>query len=329
VTELTTGTQITRLIAIHAKALNDTPRHQINGHSLATSARLNLSASHPFPLQPNAMRPQPAPFSPIREAFTAAFLGLRDGFSFRMIAFSLGLWAGALALWAVILVFAWAQVKAAAAFLTAWSLLGIFRLFPSWLPATAQEKITNVPLADGANVLLGSITFNTATWIMLVLLILIAVYATVRIAVEFLLMPVIRKTVEKHYPPFPPRPPYSLIYSVTNVAKTGALAVLLGLPFLLIPVANVALLFVLFGYLNVRTLVNEALDGLATRDEQRLLIRRARLRMIFLGTLLGGAPAIPILGLMTPAWVGAATCHLCLRELLALRNAPPTSAPPA
>jgi uncharacterized protein involved in cysteine biosynthesis len=145
------------------------------------------------------------------------------------------------------------------------------------------------------------------------------VYATVRIEVEFLLMPVIRKVVEKHYPPFPPRPAYSLITSVANVAKTGALAIFLGLPFLLIPVANVVLLFVLFGYLNVRTLVNEALDGLATRDEQRLLIRSTRLRMIFMGTLLGGAPAIPLLGLMTPAWIGAATCHLCLRELRQLR----------
>ncbi len=274
------------------------------------------------------MRPPPSAFSPIREAFTCALLGLRDGFTFRMIAFSLGLWAGALALWAILLVFAWTPIKTAAAFLTAWSLLGLFRLFPNWLPASAQEKITAVPLADGAATLLGPV-FVTATWIMLVLLILIAVYATVRIAVEFLLMPVIRQAVEKRYPPFPPRPPYSLLSSVTNVAKTGALAVLLGLPFLLIPVANVVLLFVLFGYLNIRTLVNEALDGLATRDEQRLLIRTARLRMIFLGTLLAAAPAIPVLGLMTPAWIGAATCHLFLRELLALRTTPPESPPRA
>jgi uncharacterized protein involved in cysteine biosynthesis len=92
-------------------------------------------------------------------------------------------------------------------------------------------------------------------------------------------------------------------------------------------VANVVLLFVLFGYLNVRTLVNEALDGLATRDEQRALIRQARFRMIILGTLLGGVPAIPVLGLMSPAWVGAATCHLCLRELSLLRTVNNRSAP--
>ncbi len=271
------------------------------------------------------MRPPPAPISALREAFAAALLGLRDGVSFRLAAFSLGLWLGACSLWAVLLVIAWTPIKSSAAFLTAWSLLGIFRLFPNWLPAAAREKIAGVSLVDGAQSLLGPV-FATATWIMLVLLIVVAVYATVRIAVEFWLMPIIRRVVEKHYPPFPPRPPYSLLSSVTNVAKTGTVAVCLGLPFLLVPVANVVLLFVLFGYLNVRTLVNEALDGLATRDEQRLLIHRTRLRMIFLGTLLAGAPAIPVLGLMTPSWVGAATCHLFLRQLLALRATSDTAA---
>jgi hypothetical protein len=259
------------------------------------------------------------PLSSLREAFTCALLGLRDGVSLRIIAFSLGLWLGTCVLWSAIIFFAWAQVKTAAAFVAAWSLLGIFRIFPNWLPASAQEKIAGVPLADGANALLGSVAFGTITSIVLILLIGIAAYATVRIAVEFWLMPIIREVAEKHYPPFPPRAPYRLLYSVTNVAKTGALAVLLGLPFLFIPVANVVLLFVLFGYLNVRTLVNEALDGLASRDEQRVLIRRIRVRMVLLGTLLGGAPAIPILGLMTPAWIGAATCHLFLRELARLR----------
>jgi hypothetical protein len=251
-------------------------------------------------------------------ALSCAVAGVRDGFSRRLITFSLGLWIGAIALWTAILVFGWAQVKIVATFLTAWALLGIFRVFPNWLPDATQAKITEVSLSDGAQALLGPV-FTTATWIVLCVLIIASIYATVRIAVEFWLMPVIRKTVEKHYPPFPARPAYSLIYSVTNIAKTGAVAVLLGIPFLIIPVANAVLLFVLFGYLNVRTLVNEALDGVASREEQRLIIRRARFRMILLGSALAGISIIPFLGLMAPAWVGAATCHLCLRELTRLR----------
>jgi hypothetical protein len=264
--------------------------------------------------------------SSIREAFTCAVLGLRDGFSRRVILFSLGLWLGAVALWAVLLIIGWSQAYAVAAFLTAWMLLGVFRVFPSWLPAETQAKLTNTSLADGAQALLGPV-FGTITWLVLALLILVAIYITVRIAVEFWLMPIIREQVEKHYPPFPQKPPYSLLYSVTNIAKTGAVAVLLGLPFLIIPVVNAVLLFVLFGYLNVRTLVNEALDGVASREEQRFIIRQVRLRMIFLGTVLGGIPAIPILGFMAPAWVGASTCHLCLRELRQIRAAEATTAP--
>ena len=256
--------------------------------------------------------------SSLREAFACALLGLRDGFSRRVIVFSLGLWVGAVALWAVLLVVGWSQAYAVAGFLTAWMLLGIFRVFPTWLPAETQAKLTDTSLAAGAQSLLGPV-FGTLTGIVLALLILAAIYLTVRIAVEFWLMPIIREQVEKHYPPFPPKPPYSLIYSVTNIAKTGALAVLLGLPFLIIPVVNAVLIFVLFGYLNVRTLVNEALDGVASREEQRMIIRRIRVRMVFLGTVLGGVPAIPILGFMAPAWVGASTCHLCLRELRQLR----------
>ncbi len=255
----------------------------------------------------------------VSDAFTCALLGLRDGISPRLVFFSVSLWLGACVFWALLVAVAFSAIKAIASFFAAWSLLGIFRIFPNLLPASAQAKITGVPLAEGAQALLG-VGFSVATWIMFGLLLIVAIYATVRLAVEFWLMPIIRRVVEKHYPPFPPRPPHSLLSSLTNLAKSGTLAVALGLPFLLIPVANVVLLFVLFGYLNVRTLVNEALDGLASREEQRQLIRGARLRMILLGTLLGGVPAIPLLGLMTPSWIGAATCHLCLRELQFSRN---------
>jgi ABC-type multidrug transport system, ATPase and permease components len=260
--------------------------------------------------------------SALSDVIACASLGLRDGISPKLIAFSVALWVGAVMLWTLILVFAWSVLEAVAAFITAWVFLGIFRIFPGWLPASAREKITGVSLADGGQALLGPV-FTTLTWIVLVALILAAIYATARIAVEFWLMPAIRKVVERHYPPFPQHPPYSLLSTVTNFAKTSTVAVVLGLPFLLVPVVNVALLFVLFGYLNVRTLVNEALDGVATRQEQRIVIRAARGRMIAMGSLLAGILAIPVVGLLTPTVTGAATCHLCLRELRRQREGSP------
>ena len=265
-------------------------------------------------------RELPHPSPPLFDAFTCAALGLRDGLSPRLILFSVSLWFGAAALWAILLVVAWAPIKAAAGFLTAWALLGLFRVFPTWLPAGAQAKLTDVPLSTGADALLGPF-FTGATWVVLVLLILTAVMLTVRLAVEFWLMPIVRAQVLKTYPPFPSHPPFSLLAPFANLAKMGVLAVVIGVPCMIVPVVNVVLAFTFFAYLNVRTLVNEALDGLATRDEQRAIIRSARGRMVIVGLLLSAAQTIPFVGLMSPAWIGAGTCHLCLRELQRLRMA--------
>ena len=271
------------------------------------------------PSSPSSTSSSPAsPSPPFHDAFTCSALGLRDGLSPRLLLFSVGLWFGAATLWTIILVVAWSQVKAVAAFVTAWALLGLFRVFPTWLPASAQAKLTGVPLSTGADALLGPF-FTGATWIVLTLLVLTAVMLTVRLAVEFWLMPLVRAQVLKHYPPFPAYPPFSLLSPFTNLAQMGLLAVVIGLPCMLIPIVNVVLAFAFFAYLNVRTLVNEALDGLATRDEQRAVIRHSRVRMAVVGILLSAAQMIPFVGLMSPAWIGAGTCHLCFRELRRLR----------
>lgn len=257
--------------------------------------------------------------SPLSDALACVMLGLREAISRKLILFSIGLWFGAAMLWALILIFAWSLIKALAGFIAAWTLLGIFAIFPRWLPASAQAKLAGVSLPVGAEALLGPV-FHAVTWIVFVLLIVAFVLTTARIAMEFFLMPLVRREVEKCYPPFPPHPTANLLAPLKNAAKSGLLAVAIGLPCLLVPVANVVLLFIFFGYLNIRTLVNEALDGLASQQEQRDVIRNSRLRMVLLGSLLAGAMSIPFVGFIGPAWIGASTCHLCLRTLLRLRE---------
>jgi Etoposide-induced protein 2.4 (EI24) len=257
--------------------------------------------------------------SALPDAFSCLVLGLREGISRRLILFSIGLWLSAIVLWGLILFFAWGLIKALAGFITAWALLGIFAVFPQWLPESAQAKLANVSLPIGAEALLGPV-FHVVTWIILVLLIIAFVLITARIGLELFLMPLVRSEVERRYPPFPPHPTSGLLTPLKNAVKMGILAAAIGLPCLLIPVVNVVLLFMLFGYLNVRTLVNEALDGLASPQEQRSVIRASRLRMVMLGSLLAGAMSIPLVGFIGPAWIGASTCHLCLRTLLRLRE---------
>lgn len=253
------------------------------------------------------------------DAIACAVLGLRDAVSRKLILFSIGLWLGAVALWCVILLFAWSLMKAFAGMIAAWTLLGIFSVFPNWLPASAQAKLAGVSPPVGAEALLGPV-FHVVTWIVLVLLIIALVMTTVRIGLEFFLMPLIRDEVLRSYPPFPAHPTASLFSPIKNAAKTAVLVTTIGLPCLLIPVANAVLLFMLFGYLNVRTLVNEALDGLASPQEQRRVIRAARWRMVLVGTLLAGALTVPFVGFIAASWTGASTCHLCLRTLLRLRE---------
>lgn len=255
----------------------------------------------------------------VPEAVTCVALGIRTAVSPKLLAFSAGLWFGAMALWGLVLLFALSAVKSVAAFFTAWMLLGVFVVFPSWLPASAQAKIAGVPLSTGAEALLGA-TFHVITWVVLVVMVLALVIITVRIALEFLLMPLVRGEVLKRYPAFPARPSLGLLAPVKNLAKTWLLAVVIGLPCLLIPVLNAVLLLVLFGYLNVRTLVNEALDGLATPEEQRRMIKDYRWHMMVAGSLLAGAMTIPLVGFIGPSWTGASTCQICLRALLRLRS---------
>lgn len=257
--------------------------------------------------------------SPLPDAMTCVVLGLREAFSRKLILFSIGLWLGAGALWTIILVFALGLLKALAGFIAAWTLLGVFAVFPQWLPASAQAKLAGVPLPVGAEALLGPV-FHGVTWIILVLLVIACVLTTARIGLELFLMPLVRGEVERRYPPFPKHPTAGLLTPIKNAAKMGILAVAIGLPCLLVPVVNVILLFMLFGYLNVRTLVNEALDGLASPAEQRDVIRVSRLHMVLLGSLLAGAMSIPFVGFIGPSWIGASTCHLCLRTLMHLRK---------
>ncbi|MFT3870920.1 MAG: hypothetical protein QM715_20900 [Nibricoccus sp.] len=255
----------------------------------------------------------------VPDAVTCVALGLRDAISRKLILFSIGLWSSALVLWCIVLVAAWSAIKSFAGLIAAWMLLGIFSIFPNWLPASAQAKLAGVPLPVGAEALLGPV-FHGVTWFVLMLLVVAGVTITVRIGLEFFLMPLIRSQVLRSYPPFPTHPTSSLFTPIKNAAKTATLVIAIGLPCLLIPVANVVLLFMLFGYLNVRTLVNEALDGLASPEEQRRVIQIARWRMVLVGSLLAAAVTVPFAGFIAASWTGASTCHLCLRTLLSLRE---------
>jgi len=75
------------------------------------------------------------------------------------------------------------------------------------------------------------------------------------------------------------------------------------------------LFFVLASYLNVRGLVNDAVDGLATDEQRRAIIQARRVEMTLLGVLVGLFTLVPFAGFLSPVVLGAGVCHLGMRAL--------------
>ena len=122
-----------------------------------------------------------------------------------------------------------------------------------------------------------------------------------------------------------------MLYSVAPWLGLGA-----G-PFLclLLPVISGPALVALLCYLNVRFLLPAALGPLAGSDEQLRVLRAQRGAMAWFGLLILVIACTPLLNLLTPALLGAGTCHLGYRGLEQVRrNAgalppAPVSLPPA
>jgi hypothetical protein len=262
--------------------------------------------------------------SAVREVIACALRGFRDAISLRLIFFSIAVWVVAFSVCSNLAWFGWPWFRSFAAWVAAWALLGLFVLFPSILPQSWQAKIVQSDLAQSAHDLLG-VSFDVVTWIAVGVLFVLSVLVGVTAASELFLMRQVRVRVLPQYPAFAaPDAKSGPLASVGRLVKFGSIT-LLSLPLLLIPVLNVIISIGLFGYLNVRTLVNDALEGIASPGEQRAVIIRARLRLLLLGLLLVAALAIPFAGLIGPGWIAAATCHLCYgtlqRERAALRAA--------
>ena len=84
--------------------------------------------------------------------------------------------------------------------------------------------------------------------------------------------------------------------------------------FLLMPFVGGPLLAAFLTYLNVRTLVNDAFDGMAGAAEVRAFVATHRGHMLLLGALLALLVLVPLAGFLLPWVTGSAVCHLVLRS---------------
>lgn len=212
------------------------------------------------------------------------------------------------------------------AFLSAILALAAFGLWPAvfaiwWsdlasLAGWAVNKLTGgllhmpVPSSNGS-----TLWIQAFAYILLAAAFLLLVMVTLRILLEWMLMSRIQRHCLRRYPQLQRGVESSVLGGLRDTIGPVLTFVFGGLACLLIPVLGGGLLFVLANYLNVRGLVNDAVEGLANDEQRRVFIKANRLQMAVLGVLLSVFMLIPFAGFFAPVVMGASVCHLCMRAL--------------
>jgi hypothetical protein len=246
------------------------------------------------------------PDRPLAQAVQAAKLGLRDGVRPGLLGFSILTALGAFFLWFILFALGHGVVWAYAMKATHWVLPGL-----STAPTSIGQASMWVWVAQAFSGLLAFL-ISVAAFGLFVML-------TIQLVLEFFLMPRIHALCLPQYPTLRRVGGGSLSNSLITLAKLWGVLVA-GMLLWVIPVVGGLAFFALAGYLNVRILANDALEGVATPEELRAIAKSHRWGMLCLGVMMGVFLMIPLAGLVAPSVLGASVCHFCFAALVKLRQ---------
>jgi hypothetical protein len=250
------------------------------------------------------------PAGALAKALRAASLGVKTGLQPRLLFLSTGVALAAGALWLAVFAIWSAEIWHVAQVAAHWFFSG----------ATSTADVSTAATGWWASVW-GSVV-GAFSWLVAVLIGLasfaLLVMFTMQILLEVFLMPLVQRQCLPLYPPLATGVEGSLRANLLTSAKLLGVLVL-GMLLWIIPVLGALAFFALAAYLNVRSLVNDALDGVATVEERKALVRTHRGAMLWLGLLMAGFLLIPLVGLIAPAVLGASVCHLLMPALVRLR----------
>lgn len=244
--------------------------------------------------------------------FRAFQLGLRDTLTLRALGKLVALWSAGALLWLVVfLVFRaelWHAVQKLAGFGAAMGGVGT-------APASGASSAASATVGAVGGAVGGALGFTLGS-LLLVLAYWLCVLLTVRIAMELLLMGSIRQQALRSYPEIDASSARAGQWRVSWRNTLGPwLGAGLVVPLcLVLPLIGGPLLAAFLAYLNVRTLVNDAFDGIAGATEVRAFVATHRWHMLLLGGLLALLALVPFVGLLLPWATGSAVCHLVLRS---------------
>lgn len=247
---------------------------------------------------------------PVSQAVSAASLGLKDGLRPQLLMLSIGVALGAGGFWLLIFMVWSADIWHLAQVAAHWFFSGA---------AAASEA----PVADGGwwATIWGGVV-QGLSWLVALLIFLAAlallVMLSMQIMLELFLMPLVQRQCLPRYPSLKLDGAGSLRFNILTSLKLLAVLVL-GLPLWLIPVVGPLVHLALVAYLNIRSLVNDALDGVATLEERQALVRTHRGAMLCLGLIMQLMFMIPFVGLIMASVMGASVCHLFMPPLVDMR----------
>ncbi|MED5621067.1 EI24 domain-containing protein [Ideonella sp. BN130291] len=253
-----------------------------------------------------------------REAIACVTLGLRQALSVRAVLTSVLVWLIAALGWLVIFIVFREQVIHVAAVVGIVVFGGVLWLVGGGRTATTAVTMSHVT-GIGLGLLIG--------WGAMALLYVVLVVGTARIAVELLLMPTIQRKTLKHYPELKD-PGYRSGSDSAALSMRNTVGPWIGtfsgfIVCLFIPIIGGVAMFLLLSYMNVRSLINDAADDVATAEQVRHILVHSRLEMLVLGVMLTGMSLVPLLGMLAPWFTGGAVCHFVMRRLSAQRNRRP------
>jgi hypothetical protein len=263
------------------------------------------------------------PVNALSEVGVSLAMGLRDGMRPRLALMSVLAGVVAFGVWLVVLIVWRTEIWALTDIVAKWAINGL--LSPVWPdfavggPNVATPAPNAVPSAAGA---VSRVAMPLASVVKLLLIagsFLLLIMLSMRLYLELFLMSRVQQQCLRHYP--------LLSACVRNRFGVDALSALkllailcAGFLLLIIPVIGGIFFFLLASYVNVRSLVNDALEDLATAEERRTIVKTMRVPMLLLGMVVAGLLLIPLAGLFIPAVLGASVCHLCMRALIRLRS---------
>ena len=241
-------------------------------------------------------------------------LGLRDSFTLRALGRLAALWSVSALLWLVVfLVFRaeiWRAMQTIGAFGASMGVVGTMGAgtLNGAGPVSTVAAAAGAAVGGGLGFALGGALLVLAYWLCLVV--------TVRIAMELLLMRSIRAQALRSYVQKEAASSAASNWRLSWRTTLGPwLGAALVVPvFLLVPFVGGPLLAAFLAYLNVRTLVNDAFDGIADAAEVRSFVTTHRWQMLLLGVLLALLALVPFVGFLLPWATGSAVFHLVLRS---------------